>query len=364
MCTDKKKIVIFAAGTGGHVYPGLSIAKELIKYDVSILWIGTENGIEKKIIGKTNIPIKYINFSGIRGKGLLQYIYLPKKLIIATFQAIKILREYKPNAVLSMGGYISFPCSIASFFLRVPIIIHEQNIIFGMTNNILRFFSTTILLGFPMAGKSKKYKFLGNPTRYENEKITKKLQKDNVFNILVIGGSLGAKIFNEVIPKAVFGLKKITDYEINIIHQTGKTYKIAQVQYKKFSVNIDLREYIDSMKEVYDWCDIVVCRGGAITITEIMNLGLASIIVPYPHAVDDHQRKNCDYLENNNAAIVINQKNFTHEYLTSVFKTLIDNKNLIKSLSNNINNLNKENSTNNICQEIIRKIRDNKAYEK
>ena len=277
---------------------------------------------------------------------------------------MKILREYKPNAVLSMGGYISFPCSIASFFLRVPIIIHEQNIIFGMTNNILRFFSTTILLGFPMASKSKKYKFLGNPTRYENEKITKKLQKDNVFNILVIGGSLGAKIFNEVIPKAVFGLKKITDYEINIIHQTGKTYKIAQVQYKNFSVNIDLREYIDSMKEVYDWCDIVVCRGGAITITEIMNLGLASIIVPYPHAVDDHQRKNCDYLENNNAAIVINQKNFTHEYLTSVFKTLIDNKNLIKSLSNNINNLNKENSTNNICQEIIRKIRDNKAYEK
>ena len=364
MRTDKKKIAIFAAGTGGHVYPGLSIAKELMRNDISILWIGTENGIEKKIVGNTNIPIKYINFSGIRGKGLFAYINLPVKLIVAIFQAMKILREYKASAVLSMGGYISFPCSIASFFLRIPIIIHEQNIIFGMTNNILRFFSTTILLGFPMSNKSDKYKFLGNPTRYENEKIIKKVPRGNVFNILVVGGSLGAKIFNEVVPKAIFSLKKITDYKINIIHQTGKTYKIAQVQYNNFNVNIDLREYIDSMKEAYDWCDIVVCRGGAITITEIMNLGLPSIIVPYPHAVDDHQRKNCDYLENNNAAIVINQKNFTHENLTSVLKTLINNKNLVNSLSDNIHGLNKENSTNNICKEIIRKIRDNKIYEK
>lgn len=360
----KKKITIFAAGTGGHIYPGLSIAKELMERDISILWIGTKKGIEKKIIESEKIPIKYINFSGIRGNGMFAYIKLPIKLVVAIFQAIIILRKYKPNAVLSMGGYISFPCSIASFFLRIPIIIHEQNIIFGMTNNILRFFSTTVLLGFPMSNKSKKYKFLGNPTRYENKKNNKKTYHDKVFNILVVGGSLGAKVFNEVVPKAIFGLKKITDYEINIIHQTGKTYEIAQNQYKNFDVNIDLREYIDSMKEAYSWCDVVVCRGGAITISELMNFGLTSIIVPYPHAVDDHQRKNCDYLENNNAAIVIDQKKFTHKYLITIFKTLIDNENLTKSISDNMSKLNKENSTNNICQEIIEKIRDNKIYEK
>ena len=364
MSTNKKKIAIFAAGTGGHVYPGLSIAKELMNKDISILWIGTKNGIEKKILEDTNIPIKCINFSGIRGNGLIAYIKLPIKLLVAIFQAIIILREYKANAVLSMGGYISFPCSIASFFLRIPIIIHEQNIIFGMTNNILRFLSTTVLLGFPMANKDKKYKFLGNPTRYEGKKTNKKEHQDNAFNILVVGGSLGAKVFNEVVPKAIFGLKKITDYEINVIHQTGKTYEVARIQYKNFNVNIDLREYINSMKEAYSWCDIVVCRGGAITITELMNFGLTSIIVPYPYAVDDHQRKNCDYLENNNASIVINQKNFTHEHLTTVFKTLIDNRNLAKSISDNISKLNKENSTNNICQEIITKIRDNEIYEK
>ena len=233
-----------------------------------------------------------------------------------------------------------------------------------MTNNILRFLSTTVLLGFPMANKNNKYKFLGNPTRYEGKKTNKKEHQDNAFNILVIGGSLGAKVFNEVVPKAIFGLKKITDYEINVIHQTGKTYEVARIQYKNFNVNIDLREYINSMKEAYSWCDIVVCRGGAITITELMNFGLTSIIVPYPYAVDDHQRKNCDYLENNNASIVINQKNFTHEHLTTVFKTLIDNRNLAKSISDNISKLNKENSTNNICQENITKIRDNEIYEK
>ena len=138
MSTNKKRIAIFAAGTGGHVYPGLSIAKELINKDISILWIGTKNGIEKKILEDTNITIKYINYSGIRGNGLIAYIKLPIKLLVAIFQAIIILREYKANAVLSMGGYISFPCSIASFFLRIPIIIHEQNIIFGMMFTLIK----------------------------------------------------------------------------------------------------------------------------------------------------------------------------------------------------------------------------------
>ena len=364
MDTKKKRIVICAAGTGGHVYPGLSIAKELIKQNISILWIGTENGIEKKIIGDADIPIKYIKFSGIRGKGLFSYLKLPVTLLIATFQAFKILKRFDVDAVLSMGGYISFPCSLASFILRVPIIIHEQNIIFGMANNILRFFSDTVLLGFPMNLKNSKYKYLGNPTRYENDQISKKVHIKNSFNILIVGGSLGAKILNEVVPQAIFGLKKITDCEINVIHQTGKTYKVAQDQYKNFDINIDLREYIASMKEAYDWCDIIVCRGGAITITEIMNFGIPSIIVPYPHAVDDHQMKNCKYLEDNNAGIVINQKNFTNEYLTSIFKTLIENKNLCKSISDNIIKLNKVDSTKNICKEIITKISDNSTYEK
>ena len=359
MENKKEKIVIFAAGTGGHIYPGLSIAKELISKNVSVLWIGTKNGIENNIIEDSEIPIQHINFSGVRGKGLLSYVKLPAKLIISIFQAFLILKKYSPSVVLSMGGYISFPCVLASYFLKIPIVIHEQNIIFGLANNILRFVSGTVILGLPMNIKGDKYKFLGNPTRYENNEVIKKHDKNKKFNILVVGGSLGAKIFNEVIPQAVCGLIKITDNKINIIHQTGKTYKIAEMQYNNFDVNVDLREYIDAMEKAYDWCDVIICRGGAITITEIMNLGIPSIIIPYPYATDDHQMKNCKYLENHNAAIVINQNNFSPDYLTNLLKTLIENKSILKSLSENITKLNIKNSTKNICEEVISKMSNN-----
>ena len=359
MKKQDKKIVIFAAGTGGHVYPGLSISNMLLSKNISVSWIGTKNGIENKIITDSKIKIHHVSFSGVRGKGILSYIKLPVKLFIATIQSISILRKIKPDVVLSMGGYISFPCTLGSFILRIPIITHEQNIVFGLTNNILRFLSDIVILGFPMNIKNKKYKFLGNPSRYEKSNIKKINKINKKINILIVGGSLGAKVFNEIVPQAIYGLSKIKNYDINVIHQTGKTYKAAEIQYKKINVNVDLREYIASMKEAYEWCDIILCRGGAITITEIMNLGVPAIIIPYPYAVDDHQMKNSKYLEENNAAIVINQNNFTSDYLISIFKSLMDNVELRESLSNNIRVLNKNDSTKNICEEIIKKISDN-----
>ena len=352
MNKENKKIIIFAAGTGGHVYPGLSIAKELMLNNIIVLWIGTERGIEKNIIGNSEIPIKYIEFSGIRGKGVLPYIKLPYKLIKSIAQSFKIIMEYKPDIVLSMGGYISVPCVITSFILRIPIIIHEQNIIFGLSNNILRFLSNKVILGFPMQIKNKKNKYIGNPTRYEGFKKIKKIKKNDQINILIIGGSLGAKIFNEIIPQAIYILKNNTNIKINILHQTGKTLKVAEIQYNHLDINVDLREYIDSMDEAYNWCDIILCRGGAITISEIMCLGIPAIIIPYPYATDNHQMKNAKFLEKNNAAVVIDQKNFSAQYLESIFKKLIDNTSIRESLSKNIFNLNKKNSTRNICKEI------------
>lgn len=353
---NKHKVVIFAAGTGGHVYPGLSIARELIKQDVDIIWIGTKNGIEKKIIGQSEIPINYINFSGVRGRGIKSYIKLPFKMAVGIIQSLKILLKSKPNIALSMGGYISFPCSIASFILRIPIITHEQNIIFGLTNNILRFISKKIILGLPMKVKNKKYIYLGNPSRYERIEIKKNKIKENKINILVVGGSLGAKIFNDVVPKAIYILKQNLDCEINVMHQTGKTYGVAYAQYKKFQINIDLKKFIDPMIDAYEWCDIIICRGGALTITEIMNLGIPSIIIPYPYAVDDHQMKNSRYLEENNAAIVINQKFFTDVYLANTLKSFINNNELREELSKNISKLKKNDVTKNICEAIIKEI--------
>ena len=348
----KKKLAIFAAGTGGHVYPGISIANQLIAENIDIIWIGTKKGIEKKLVEKEKIHIDFIDFSGVRGKGLFIIMKLPLKLIRATYQAFKILKKTKPNAVLSMGGYVSVPCVIASKFLGLPILIHEQNIIFGLANKISKFFANSIITGFPMNLDSNKYKFLGNPTRYEKIEANKNFQVRKEINIAVIGGSLGAKIFNEIFPKTLFEVLKKTSLKINVIHQTGKTYKIAELQYKSFFADIDLREYIDNMGQVYDWCDIIICRGGAITLTEIMNLGIPAVVIPYPYAVDNHQMKNCIYLEENDSIILIDQKNLSENNLANIILKLTDNQDLLKTLSENLLKLNKKNATKEICNHI------------
>ena len=352
MKENKRNLIILAAGTGGHVYPGLSIAKKLILKDVNISWIGTKSGMEKNIIKDEKIHFHHIDFSGVRGKGFIVLLKLPFKIIKASYQAFIILKKISPNAILSMGGYISFPCIIAAKILNIPIIIHEQNIVFGLANNISRFFSKLIIVGFPMDIQNKKYKFLGNPSRYEGLPRKKLNRNKMVFNIAVVGGSLGAKVFNEVIPKAVYDILRKTECEINIIHQTGKTYKTAEIQYNNFDVNLDLREYIDDMSEVYDWCDLIICRGGAITLTEIMNQGIPAVVVPYPYATDNHQMKNCSFLENHNAIISIEQKNFTETNISNIVLKLINNVNLLESLSKNIYSLNNINTTESICIEV------------
>ncbi len=348
----EKKVIIFAAGTGGHIYPGISIARELIKNNIKILWIGTPKGMENKILSDVNINIKHIDFFGIRGKGILSLMKLPFGLIKATVQALIIIKRYNPSLVLSMGGYISFPCCIASFILRKTIFIHEQNIIFGLANNILKLLSKKVILGMPSKTNNNKYKFLGNPTRYENIIPKRRFDKREI-NLLIIGGSLGAKVFNEIIPRAIYLLNKNLDREINIIHQAGKTKIIAETQYNNVNVKYKVEEYINSMKEIYEWSDIIICRGGAITISELMVFGVPAIIVPYPYATDDHQMKNSRYLESNEAAIVIDQKNFTEANLAKILKSIIENPIIRKNLSENILNLNKKNITKNICNLIL-----------
>ena len=356
METKEKKIIIFAAGTGGHIYPGISIAKELIKNNIRILWIGTAKGMENKILLDTNIDIKHIDFSGIRGKGIIPLIKLPFRLFKATIQAFIIIKKYNPNLVLSMGGYISFPCCIASYILRKSIFIHEQNIIFGLANNILKILSKKIILGMPLEKNNKKYKFIGNPTRYEKIITKKKFYEKRKINLLVVGGSLGAKVFNEIIPRAIYLLNKTLDRELNIIHQAGKTCTIAEDQYNNINVQFEVKEYVNSMKEAYEWCDIIICRGGAITISELMVFGVPAIIVPYPYAADDHQMKNSRYLESKEAAIVIDQENFTENYLAKILKSMIENSKIRKTLSENIFSLNKKNITRNICNLILDEI--------
>ena len=305
-------ILIAAGGTGGHVYPALAVADYLREQDVKITWIGTEKGLEHRVVPAANIPLEIISISGLRGKGVLNLLFVPMKLILAVAQVIKIFLRVKPDAVLGMGGFVSGPCGIAAFLLRKPLYLHEQNAIPGLTNKVLSMFATRVMQAFPNSFKNKENIIsMGNPIRKDISEIDKPEirmadRKDSI-HLLVIGGSLGAQALNENVPQALSGISK--DLQPNVWHQTGKDKLNSTIEnYKNVKIEAKVTEFIENMAEAYAWADLVICRAGALTISELANAGVAAILVPYPHAVDDHQTANAKYLTGVGAAIAIPQQ--------------------------------------------------------
>lgn len=305
-------ILIAAGGTGGHVYPALAVADYLREQGVKVTWVGTEKGLEHRVIPAANIPLEIISISGLRGKGLLNLLFVPMKLIVAIFQTVKIFLKIKPDAVLGMGGFVSGPCGLTALILRKPLYLHEQNAIPGLTNKVLSSLATKVMQAFPDSFKGKEDIIVtGNPIRKDISAITtpeKRMsaREDNI-RLLIIGGSLGAQALNENVPHVLSEIKK--DIEINVWHQAGKNKLDATIKnYKKVNVEAKVTEFIEDMAEAYEWADLVVCRAGALTISELANAGVAAILVPYPYAVDDHQTANAQYLTNAGAAILISQE--------------------------------------------------------
>jgi len=309
--THIKHILIAAGGTGGHVYPALAVADYLREQGVKITWLGTEKGLEHRVVPANNIPLELISISGLRGKGLLNLIFVPMKLVLAITQTIKIFMRVKPDAVLGMGGFVSGPCGLAAYVLRKPLYIHEQNAIPGLTNKALSYLATTVMQAFPNSFSDQNTVTLGNPIRKEisdvlEPQIRMAERNDNI-HILIIGGSLGAQALNENIPQALSEIAK--DLQPDVWHQTGKNKLALTLEhYKNAKVEAKVTEYIEDMAEAYEWADLVICRAGALTISELANAGVAAILVPYPYAVDDHQTANAKYLTNVDAAILIPQE--------------------------------------------------------
>ncbi|GMR16232.1 MAG: undecaprenyldiphospho-muramoylpentapeptide beta-N-acetylglucosaminyltransferase [Gammaproteobacteria bacterium] len=306
-----KHVLIAAGGTGGHVYPALAVADYMREQGVKITWVGTEKGLEYRVVPAANIPLEVISISGLRGKGLLNLLFVPMKLVLAIAQVIKIFFKVKPDAVLGMGGFVSGPCGIAAYILRKPLYLHEQNAIPGLTNKVLSYLATTVMQAFPDSFKDKSIITMGNPVRKDISELAKPEirmaeRKDNI-RVLIVGGSLGAQALNENVPQA---LSEISKYlQPNVWHQTGKNKLNATLEnYKKVNVDAKVTEFIENMAEAYEWADLVICRAGALTISELANAGVAAILVPYPHAVDDHQTANAKYLTNAGAAIAIQQE--------------------------------------------------------
>ena len=313
-----KNILIMAGGTGGHIYPALAVADSLKEKGFQLFWLGSEKGMETRVVPEHGYPLLKINVSGVRGNGLLRLLFTPFMLMFALCQALMIMIKVRPVVVLGMGGFASGPGGVAAWLMRIPLLIHEQNAIAGLTNKLLAPFAVSVMAAFPGAFKeSKKVTITGNPVRENIININTPEQRyekrdANILKILVLGGSLGARKLNEVIPQAISSLGNEVQYEIK--HQCGERHvSDTQQAYKKHNVDVEVLPFIKDMAAVYSWADIVICRAGALTIAELAATGIASVLIPFPYAVDDHQTSNANYLAKEDAAVLIQETQLNSE---------------------------------------------------
>jgi UDP-N-acetylglucosamine--N-acetylmuramyl-(pentapeptide) pyrophosphoryl-undecaprenol N-acetylglucosamine transferase len=335
-----KKCVVVAGGTGGHIFPGIAVADYLKQQGWQVSWIGTPDRMEAEVVPKHNIAIDFINVKGVRGNGLKRLIIAPFMVINAILQARKVLKTQRPDVVLAMGGYVTGPTGIAAKSLGIPLVIHEQNAVAGMSNKWLAKFANKVLAAFPSAFEQGIAEIVGNPVRESVANVTK---GDAVtpINLLVVGGSLGAQVLNTTLPDTFKVLAQST--AINVWHQTGKgnlsKVKAAYTAQGFNNENAKVAEFIDDMDAAYEWADIVICRAGALTVSEIAAAGRMALFVPFPHAVDDHQTANAQYLVTANAALMMPQGEFTQHAITQLLAPYLATPVLINEMANNAKKL-------------------------
>lgn len=317
-------VLVMAGGTGGHVFPALATAEVLQQQGMHIEWLGSARGIETELVPKAGISLTKIRISGLRGKGKLSLLLAPFKLLIALAQALAAVHKIKPVCVLGMGGFASGPGGLAAWLLRKPLVIHEQNAVVGMTNKYLSRLADRVLAAFPaaFAGKDTSEQ-VGNPLRgaiVDSAAPAQRFEnRSGRIRLLVLGGSLGAQALNEVVPAAVANMSE--NERPQVWHQAGKgNLAAAETAYQSHQLEAKVNAFIDDMAAAYQWADVVVCRAGALTVSELACVGVASILVPYPHAVDDHQTANARFLETNDAAIILPQSQLTAARLAQLLK--------------------------------------------
>lgn len=298
------------------MFPALAVAEYLEKRNWDIFWLGGTRGLEKQLVKLAPSRMLFIKFSGLRRNGILRWLFLPVNLIFACAEVIRFFRKIKPDVVVGFGGYISVPGGIAAFLNRCPLVIHEQNAIPGLANRLLAKISTKVLLGFP--GSLGRGVYVGNPLRLGFENIRppeiRYGEREGRLRILVVGGSLGAKKLNETLPVTISQMDK--DNRPHVVHQVGRS-NLTELQklYDQLGVEATLSEFIEDMPFAYSQADLVISRAGALSVSEISAVGVASILVPYPFAVDDHQTKNSEFLEKLGAAIIIDEATISPDLL-------------------------------------------------
>jgi UDP-N-acetylglucosamine--N-acetylmuramyl-(pentapeptide) pyrophosphoryl-undecaprenol N-acetylglucosamine transferase len=319
-------IVMMAGGTGGHVFPALAAAKELMCRGHTVSWLGSPDSFETRHVPQHEIEIDTVNIKGLRGNGIRRLLGAPLLLTQSTLQALSVLRKRKPALVVGMGGFASGPGGVAAKLLGIPLVIHEQNAIAGMTNRLLSRIAKAVCEAFPDTfPKSTKRHTVGNPVRADilslGEPLERYSERTGPLQMLVVGGSLGAQALNEMVPLALAKLPG--EQRPKVGHQAGRGKDAAtREHYASAGVEAWVVEFIDDMAEAYAWADLVVCRSGALTVSELAAAGVAALLVPYPYAVDDHQSANGNYLAKGGAAIMIQQRDLDPERLASELKAL------------------------------------------
>jgi UDP-N-acetylglucosamine--N-acetylmuramyl-(pentapeptide) pyrophosphoryl-undecaprenol N-acetylglucosamine transferase len=334
------RVLIMAGGTGGHVFPGLAVARALRDKGVEVVWMGTRKGLESRLVPAAGFRLEYVNISGLKGKSVWTWMLLPFRMVRALIQSWVIVRRQKPNLILSMGGFVAGPGGLVGWIMGKPLLIHEQNGIAGFTNRILSLFAVRIMTGFPgVFGRYLKTSYVGNPVRAEISAMAmpdaRLAGRNGRLRVLVIGGSQGARKLNQVVADVMHQWEAVSAPEV--WHQCGERWlEETRERYGDPGTRkIRVTEFIENMAEAFEWADVVICRSGAMTIAELAASGTASILVPFPHAADDHQTANAMFLSERDAAVLIPESQLTIERLHEVLHDLDQNRDVILKLATN-----------------------------
>ena len=335
-----KTIAIFSSGTGGHVYPANTLAQDYLAKKFHVIWIGTKDGIENKIVNQKEIDLFHIKSKGFRGKQIIEKIQSLLYLLVSFVQVFSLMRKNKPCLVIGFGGYISLPGIITAFLLRIPRVIHEQNAIAGTANRICYYFANKVFETFPGSFKKFNTKIIHSGSLVRNE-LSNCSKPEDIYNsnsfflkILVLGGSQGSVYFNSILPFALSHFSR-DRFEVKHICGVGKLAD-TEKKYHDYGIKSSVIEYSNQMSDLFDWSTLVICRSGSTTLSELSIIGRACILIPYPYATDNHQYKNAEYLSNNSAAITLNQDdNFIENFVTTI-NLLLNNESRLHALAQNI----------------------------
>ncbi len=330
MKSPAKRVLIMAGGTGGHIFPGLAVAGVLKSHGIDVRWLGAQGGMECERVPQHGIEIDQLHIAGVRGKGLFSWLSLPFRLARAVLEARASLVKSQPDCAVSFGGYVAGPGGIAAWLRGVPLVVHEQNRVPGLTNKVLARFAKTILQAFPGTFPERTGAIsCGNPVRESVTGLTdpdaRFFQRRNQLRLLITGGSQGARSLNETVPEALALMP--ADLRPLVCHQAGKgNTQATRKAYQSAGIDAAVHEFIEDIASAYEWADLVICRAGALTISELAAAGLGAILIPFPHAVDDHQTRNAAFLEEAGAAQIIAESSLSPQLLASRLESLLSDR--------------------------------------